>query len=524
MIDELKDDWQAIRITDYYGHNIIAPSSWEKVLFSDICRIVGGSQPPKECFINEPREGYIRLIQIRDYKTDKFATYIPIDLAKRFCNKEDIMIGRYGPPIFQILRGLEGAYNVALMKAEPNTQLVIKEFLYYFLKTSNLFNYIAAASLRTAGQDGVRKDHLDNYPVFIPPLNEQKRIVAEIEALRERSQKARSALSAIPELCNKFRQSILAAAFRGDLTADWREQNPDVEPASVLLERIKDDRYKDWELEQLAKASHRSTKLDSGKLRVKYELPTSPQEDRLFRELEECIPDSWAITSLDSVARLITGKTPSTSEADYWDGEIPFVTPTEIDPSGFILPSRRLVTQLGAKQAKTIPSNSTLIVCIGTVGKVGILSNPSVVNQQINALVSLKSVSYKFIYYWAQALKPWIVANAAATVNAAILNKSRLGMAPIPIPPYLEQLHIVSMIEAMLSETSSLTSNITNAYEWLNSLDRSILAKAFRGELVEQDPNDEPASVLLDRIRVDREQQAQGKAKKLGKKAAGNKL
>ena len=74
MIDELKDDWQAIRITDYYGHNIIAPSSWAKVLFGDICRIVGGSQPPKECFINEPREGYIRLIQIRDYKTDKFAT------------------------------------------------------------------------------------------------------------------------------------------------------------------------------------------------------------------------------------------------------------------------------------------------------------------------------------------------------------------------------------------------------------------------------------------------------------------
>ena len=510
------------------------PEGWKWVKLEDIASHISGIAFKSTDFTTEGIQ-VIRLGNV--YKGELNLNRDPVFLPKEVADKNfvlkpgNIIVSQTGTRFKR-----DYGYFVAIPQNAP--KLLLNQRLLavscHFLIDSQ---YVVLASKLKSYQDnfftnetgGVNQGNVGVAGIMkgeipLPPLNEQKRIVAEIEALRERSQKARSALSAIPELCNKFRQSILAAAFRGDLTADWREQNPDVEPASVLLERIKDDRYKDWELEQLAKASHRSTKLDSGKLRVKYELPTSPQEDRLFRELEECIPDSWAITSLDSVARLITGKTPSTSEADYWDGEIPFVTPTEIDPSGFILPSRRLVTQLGAKQAKTIPSNSTLIVCIGTVGKVGILSNPSVVNQQINALVSLKSVSYKFIYYWAQALKPWVVANAAATVNAAILNKSRLGMAPIPIPPYLEQLHIVSMIEAMLSEISSLTSNTTNAYEWLNSLDRSILAKAFRGELVEQDPNDEPASVLLDRIRVDREQQAQGKAKKLGKKAAGNKL
>ena len=66
----------------------------------------GGAQPPKEYFINEEKEGYIRLIQIRDYKTDNYLTYIPIDMARKFCTEDDIMIGRYGPPIFQILKGL----------------------------------------------------------------------------------------------------------------------------------------------------------------------------------------------------------------------------------------------------------------------------------------------------------------------------------------------------------------------------------------------------------------------------------
>ena len=270
MSDELNEGWQILRITDYYSHKIVAPSSWVQASFSEICRIIGGSQPPKECFVMEQREGYIRLIQIRDYKTDKFATYIPTNLAKRFCNKGDIMIGRYGPPIFQILRGLEGSYNVALMKAEPNPQLVDKEFLYYFLQTANLFNYIAAASLRTAGQDGVRKEHLDNYPVFVPPLNEQRRIVAKIGELRERSQKARSHLSAIPNLCDKFRQSVLAAAFRGDLTADWRE---DVEPASMLLERISIERRCQWEDKEIRRMNLQGKNSKDDKWKQKYKEP-----------------------------------------------------------------------------------------------------------------------------------------------------------------------------------------------------------------------------------------------------------
>jgi type I restriction enzyme, S subunit len=156
--------------------------NWSHVPMGKVIDFIGGSQPPKENFVYEPQAGYIRLIQIQDYKSDKKKTYIPQNKARRFCFKEDIMIGRYGPPIFQILRGLEGAYNVALMKASPkNEKLLDREYLYYFLKNEILFNYVAANSERTAGQDGIKKDLLEKYIIPLPPLEEQQRIAAILD-------------------------------------------------------------------------------------------------------------------------------------------------------------------------------------------------------------------------------------------------------------------------------------------------------------------------------------------------------
>ena len=120
----------------------------------DVCAFSGGSQPPKSTFISTPKEGYVRLIQIRDYKSDNFPTYVPAKSTKKFCDSKDIMIGRYGPPIFQICRGLEGAYNVALIKAIPRSNTV-QDYLYYFLKQNSLLDYIDELSPRTGGQTGV---------------------------------------------------------------------------------------------------------------------------------------------------------------------------------------------------------------------------------------------------------------------------------------------------------------------------------------------------------------------------------
>src|SRR5690606_36379861 len=129
-----------------------------------------------------------------------------------------------------------------------------------------------------------------------PPLNEQNRIVANIDALTEKSREAREALAEVPELLDKLRQSILAAAFRGDLTREWRAKNPDVEPASVLLERIRQERRKKWEEAQLAKfrAEGKLPKDDSWK--KKYVEP-QPVDTTDLPDL----PERWCWASLEEL-------------------------------------------------------------------------------------------------------------------------------------------------------------------------------------------------------------------------------
>ena len=150
---------------------------WVETTLGEVIEIVGGSQPPKSVFSKTKKPDNIRLIQIRDYKSDKHVVFIPRAQAKRFCNADDVMIGRYGPPLFQILRGIEGAYNVALMKAVPDEAKLSRDFLFYFLKHSAILQYVIYHSSRAAGQIGVTKETLEPYPIALPSLTVQKTVV-----------------------------------------------------------------------------------------------------------------------------------------------------------------------------------------------------------------------------------------------------------------------------------------------------------------------------------------------------------
>lgn len=234
--------FKSVTVENTWKHDIIGLKHWQQYKLSEVIDFIGGSQPPKSEFINEPREGYIRLIQIRDYKTDKYKAYIPIEKARRLVNKDEIMIGRYGPPIFQILRGLEGAYNVALMKAEPKTQDLNLEFLFYYLQNYKLYNYIESASDRTAGQSGVNKKHLESYPMLLPSIDEQLKIVERVKALLAHADQIEKSVSIAKARVDNLTQSILHQAFTGQLTKEWREQNPELisgdNSAEALLAKI----------------------------------------------------------------------------------------------------------------------------------------------------------------------------------------------------------------------------------------------------------------------------------------------
>ena len=161
------------------------PKDWEQTNIGNLATFSGGSQPPRSTFRFTPAEGYIRLVQIRDYKTDEYASFIPESMARKKCDAEDIMIGRYGPPIFQILSGISGAYNVALIKATPHEKIV-RKFFFYVLSQERLFHLIDSLSRRSSGQTGVEMPALKDFGVALPPITEQRAIataLSDVDAL-----------------------------------------------------------------------------------------------------------------------------------------------------------------------------------------------------------------------------------------------------------------------------------------------------------------------------------------------------
>lgn len=158
--------------------HIVDGVSWKNTdsKVGDLIKFIGGSQPPRSVFESQSRPGYVRLLQIRDYKSDDYATYIPKEQASRWCEVDDVMIGRYGPPVFQIMRGKSGSYNVALIKAQP-TGDISKDYIYYFLRNKTLFNLIDGLSRRSAGQSGVDMDALKEFSMPTPTSESEKKIV-----------------------------------------------------------------------------------------------------------------------------------------------------------------------------------------------------------------------------------------------------------------------------------------------------------------------------------------------------------
>jgi type I restriction enzyme S subunit len=207
----------AKELFESYLNEVFCNSEWEEKTFEQVCELIGGSQPPKDDFIYEPKDGYIRFVQVRDYRTDKYITYIPIEKARRFCSARDIMIGRYGPPIFGIFKGIEGAYNVALMKANVNEKICSQDFFFWFLNNNKLRSFVEKSSKRAAGQDGVRKELLDKFPVFLPPLDTQQTIVRKLDTLNFETKTLEGIYQQKLRDLEELKKSVLNKAFAGEL-------------------------------------------------------------------------------------------------------------------------------------------------------------------------------------------------------------------------------------------------------------------------------------------------------------------
>ena len=148
----------------------------------DICDFQGGSQPPKEEWSFEEKEGYVRMLQIRDFTQSEKVTpeYIKVSSSTKMCKEDDILIARYGASIGKILTGLAGAYNVAIMKTIPDTSKIEKRYLYYYLKSSYFQNSILNVGSRAA-QAGFNKEDLSKLEINCPKIEVQLQIVSVLD-------------------------------------------------------------------------------------------------------------------------------------------------------------------------------------------------------------------------------------------------------------------------------------------------------------------------------------------------------
>lgn len=157
---------------------------WTYKMLGEVCDFEGGSQPPKSEWINHPQNGYVRMLQIRDFTKSRNAEieYVKITKKLRLCKDDDILIGRYGASVGKILTGLAGAYNVAIIKSIPNEELIRKDFIRRYFESSLFQSILFKVCTSRAAQAGFSKDDIKDELIPVPPLSEQQQIVSYLNS------------------------------------------------------------------------------------------------------------------------------------------------------------------------------------------------------------------------------------------------------------------------------------------------------------------------------------------------------
>lgn len=196
-------------------------------------------------------------------------------------------------------------------------------------------------------------------------------------------------------------------------------------------------------------------------------------------------PPSWRLVELGELGAVITGKTPSTKDPSNFGGDILFVKPGDLDIGGRITTTVDTLTEKGFNHIPQLPANSVMVTCIGNLGKVGITSQPSATNQQINSVIPNAGVDHNYLYHYLCSIKSWLEQEASAT-TVAIINKGKFSKAPVLIPPLAEQQEIAKRLDELLAQVDTLKTRLDAIPAILKRFRQSVLAAAVSGRLTEE--------------------------------------
>ncbi|WP_345971323.1 restriction endonuclease subunit S [Sulfurimonas sp. HSL1-6] len=433
------------------------PSGWTLATLGDLANYINGRGFKKSEWKTEGTP----IIRIQNLNDENAAfNYVEEDFEEKYRVKNDDLLVAWSASLGAYIWNRGDAWlNQHIFRVEPFS-IVNKQFLYYAISESINELYRKAHGM---GMVHVTKGTFEAHEIPLPPLNEQKRIADKLDRLVAQVDSVNKRVNNSPTFIKRFRQSVLAAAISGKLTEEWREEH-----------------------------------------NVNFE---------------------WDEVTINDVAEVATGKTPLKSETSYYEGgEIPWLT-SSVTGRPFVRKTETYVTQKAIDECtlKIFEPGTLLVAMYGegkTRGQVTELTFPAAINQACAALIIDKEKVEK-AYLKIRLQENYAeIRKLAEGGNQPNLNLSKVRSITVPLPTRDEQKEIVSRVESFFTVADALESKIDVAKKRVDKLNQSLLAKAFRGELVPQDPNDEPAEKLLERIKAEQEKEQPKKRAKRVKKAS----
>jgi len=404
----------------------------------------------------------------------------------------DLLYGKLRPYLNKVhVADFDGVCSTDILVFSKTPFISNKYLLYRFLNA----DFVRFASQNVSGVQHPRVNFktLSKYVISLPPLPEQHRIVSKIEELFTKLDAGIVELKRVKAQLKRYRQSVLKYAFEGKLTEEWRVKHMgELEPASILLERIKEERKKN------AKGKYK-------------ELP--PVDTSELPEL----PEGWVFLTLDYLA---SNEKNSIKRGPFGSA----IRKEFFVPAGYKVYEQKNVIYNDFKRGDyfineqkfnelidfEVKTGDVLMSCSGTVGKIAIVPKriqQGIINQallKISLDDEVISTPY-FVYLFRSKIDEIILKNTRGSAMVNISSVKDLKQIPFPNPSKIEQVKIVEEIERRFSVADAVENIVDQNLKQADRLRQSILKRAFEGKLVPQDPTDEPASVLLERIIAEKE-------------------
>ncbi len=508
---------------EFYLSGKDVPTGWEVVSLDDVSFVVtdGTHKTP------EYKDKGIRFISIKNIRP-----YLPINwnsyekyishqehntLIKR-CHpkRDDILFPRVGTLGFakRIDFDEEVSIFVGLGLIQPVKNYILPKFLEYYMNTPYV-NRLSTKRAKGTGRKTLPLEESRRFPVPVAPLVEQRRIVSKIDELFSELNKGVEYLKTAREQLKVYRQAVLKHAFEGKLTEQWREENKHkLEPPEQLLALIKKERNKrhqqqleEWNI--AVKVWELKGKRDKKPNKPKFPTTHSDFKQDEFTRLPE-LPIGYTYTHLSNLGDLSRGKSKHRPRKDpvLFNGNYPFIQTGEVKASNRIIRKySKTYNDVGLAQSKLWPKGTLCITIAANIAETAFLGFDACFPDSIVGFTANSElVIPEYVELFFKASRASIEAYAPATAQKNI-NLATLERLIIPYCSIEEQNIIVNQLEDIFMAIDKTQNEIECSLQITELNRQSILKRAFSGQLVEQDPNEEPASILLERIEAEKTEQ-----------------